>query len=427
MKIHAILLAIAVSLSGCISEKNTEPNDENVQETVDSAVDETPTQESVQEPISEAVVEFQIELLGTPIHVEGKPVDGGTQLKWTVVLEDGTVQRFVTDGQTGKVNEPTEGKNAEALASFIKPSSEMTIQTDIPQPTDKIDITPLQVNEGEFIYVNQSGDVVFWKDGQELKRIAVNALPDTNLMMDDQNRILVLTQPSNRYDHGIFGDQVEASGFAIIDATTKNLVQEAVVAQKDVIESLQALWIDWDQDGTKEIILTLSNNETGARLAVVDETGKLLAEGEPLGQNHRWRHALTVGAFSSTGKLELAEITTPHIGGNLQFVEWNQQSKKLNVTAAGAEYSTHFIGSKNLDIHTSFDSNFDGQLELWVPNQRKNALIGIQRTAEGFEPIDQVELQGTLSSNVVSIASNAQAVLAAGTDKATLEIRMFNR
>ncbi len=196
MKIHAILLAIAVSLSGCISEKNTEPNDENVQETVDSAVDETPTQESVQEPISEAVVEFQIELLGTPIHVEGKPVDGGTQLKWTVVLEDGTVQRFVTDGQTGKVNEPTEGKNAEALASFIKPSSEMTIQTDIPQPTDKIDITPLQVNEGEFIYVNQSGDVVFWKDGQELKRIAVNALPDTNLMMDDQNRILVLTQPS---------------------------------------------------------------------------------------------------------------------------------------------------------------------------------------------------------------------------------------
>lgn len=426
MNVHIILLAILLSLSGCIAETNTEQK-ENDGPTSDSAIEETPTPEKSEESVLKGNTELQIDLAGIPIHVEGEQVKGDAQIEWTVVLEDGKVQRFNVDMQKGEVNELTGERDTEAIASFIKPSSEMTIQSDFPQLKEKIHTTPLQLKDNEFAYVDQNGDVVFWKDGQELKRIAVNALPDSRLLMDEDNRILVLTQPSNRYDHGIFGDQVEASGFAIIDAATKELIQEASVPQKDVIESLQPLWVDWDQNGTKEIVLTLSNNDTGARLALVDETGKLLAEGEPLGQDHRWRHALAVDAFSSTGKLELAEITTPHIGGKLQFVEWDQKNQELKVKAAGAEYSTHSIGSKNLDMHASLDTDFDGQQELWVPNQQKNALIGIQRTAEGFEQIDQVELQGTLSSNVLSIKSNEQAILAAGTDKGTLDIWIFNR
>ncbi len=424
MKVHINLLAILLSLSGCIAETSTEQK-ENDGPTSDPTVEKTPTTEKSDESVLKEDTKLQIDLAGTPIHVEGKETDEGAQIEWTVVLEDGKVQRFNVDMQKGEVNELTEEGDTEAVASFIKPSSEMTIQSDFPQLKEKIDTTPQQLKDDEFVYVDQNGDVVFWKDEQELKRITVNALPDSRLLMDEDNRILVLTQPFNRYDHGIFGDQVEASGFAIIDATTKELIQEASVPQKDVIESLQPLWVDWDQNGTKEIVLTLSNNATGARLAVVDETGDILAEGEPLGQNHRWRHALTIGAFGVEGELELAEITTPHIGGNLQFVEWNQKNEELKVKAAGAEYSTHSIGSKNLDMHTSLDTDFDGQQELWVPNQQKNVLIGIQRTAEGFEPIDQAELQETLSSNVVSVTSNEQSVLAAGTDKATLDIWMF--
>ncbi|ANU14599.1 hypothetical protein BBI08_12260 [Planococcus halocryophilus] len=80
---------------------------------------------------------------------------------------------------------------------------------------------------------------------------------------------------------------IEASGFAIIDG---------------------------DQNGTKEIVLTLSNDQDGARLVLYDEAGKQLADGESLGQSHHWRHGLTVGAFLSEDQLELAESTPPHIG-----------------------------------------------------------------------------------------------------------------
>ena len=405
---------------------NENKTDKSVQDKNDKeAVVKTPNTPSSKEVNTASVKEIQIDLKGIPIHVEGKEVNNGSDIEWSVVLDDGVVQRFRVNVKSGQMKDVTEQRNTESLPFFIKPSSEVIIQSEVPQPKSNIDMTPLKVQESEFVYVDQNGDVVFWNSGKEVKRIDINALPDSHILLDNENRILILTQPTNQYDHGIFGNQIEASGFAIIDTTKRELIQEAQVPKKDVIESLQPIWIDWDQNGTKEIILTVSNDESGARLVLYDETGNQLAEGEPIGQNHRWRHSLTVDAFQSEDRLELVEVVTPHIGGTLQFVEWDQNNEELKVVASGTEYSTHSIGSKNLNMYTTFDSNHDNKLELWLPNQSKNELIGVQRTAEGFDTIDKLSLHGIVSSNIVSVSNKNQSLLAVGTNKATLEIWMF--
>lgn len=422
-KLHIVLLAILAILSGCVEEKDFSQSENSVRDA--ESTDEPNKTADLQKSNISGLKELQIDLKGIPIHIESNGV--GVKMEWSVVLEDGKIQRFDVNTQNGQVKEITEEKNPEFSSFFVKPSSETVIQSELPQPIGNLETTLLQTKEDEFVYVDSNGDLVFWNGEQEVKRVTIDALPDSYLLADDDNRVLVLTQPSTRYDHGIFGDKTEASGFAIIDANKRAVIYEASVPESDVIESLKPLWIDWDQNGTKEIILTLSNDEEGARLVLYDETGKQLAEGQPLGQSHRWRHALTIDAFNSTENLELAEITTPHIGGNLQFIEWDQQNQQLKVIASGKEYSTHSIGSKNLDMYTALDADFDGQIELWVPSQRKDALVSVQRTINGFEPIKQLQLQGTLSSNIVSVSSEQQAVLAAGTDKATLDIWIFTK
>ncbi|ANU21872.1 hypothetical protein [Planococcus donghaensis] len=395
-KLLVLLFTALVILAGCSPE-------ENVQEVEQEAIDNT------EKTSTSKSSETTINLNGIPIRIEAEKVNNDADVELAVVLDSGEIQRFRVVAESGQLTELTEKQTAKT----------------VPQPKGNLQVPPLLLEENEFVYIDQNGDVVFWSEEQELERLAINALPDSNLLVGDKNQVLVLTQPSTRYDHGILGDQIEATGFAIIDGDKKEVVQETSVPQKDVIESLKPIWVDWDQNGTKEIILTLSNDQEGARLVLYDEAGKQLAEGEPLGQSHRWRHALTVEAFHSTDKLELAEITTPHIGGNLQFIEWDQENKRLKVVASGSEYSTHSIGSKNLDMHTSVDSNSDGQIELWVPSQRKDELIGIQRTAEGFETIKQFALQGNLSSNIVSVSSEKQSMLVAGTDSATVTVWTF--
>ncbi len=106
--------------------------------------------------------------------------------------------------------------------------------------------------------------------------------------MDNNERLLLLTDPTERYQHGILGDKIEASGFVIIDAKTRKVIQSVTINAPDVIGSLKPIWTDWDQNGEREIVLTLNNNNTGSRLALFSEGGNLLAEVKPIGKGHRW-------------------------------------------------------------------------------------------------------------------------------------------
>ncbi len=375
---------------------------------------------------------IDIPLKGMPIHVYGLKVVGqdkpdDIRSEWVAVLNDGRLQRFDVHLNNGKVEEITSGITplSPSIPHFIKPAK-MQIKADgFPPGEASRWTTPLTVGEDLQVFVDPNGDVVFWKNC-EVARLSVHALPDTRILIDDHERLLVLNAPVNRYQHGILGDKTEAGGFVIIDAKSMKVIHSVTIDPPDVIESLQPIWADWDGDGEREVDLTLSNNNTGSRLALFSEAGKLLAQGPPIGKGHRWRDALTIAPFGPDGRRELAEVITPHIGGILQYVYWDKAHGALKPAASADHYSTHDIGTRNLDLFAAADWDRDGTPELLLPNQSKSGLAVVKRTTAGIQQIASFVLNGKLSTNISVLAiqqdAGTQSIAAAGTKEGILKL-----
>ena len=65
-------------------------------------------------------------------------------------------------------------------------------------------------------YTAQNGNVVAREDG-EVMRLAVSALLDARLLADDPGSILVLTEGTDRYRHGVPGDTLEAASIRLLE------------------------------------------------------------------------------------------------------------------------------------------------------------------------------------------------------------------
>jgi len=143
-----------------------------------------------------------------------------------------------------------------------------------------------------------------------------------------------------------------------------------------VIEGTAPTWVDLNADGEREIIVTPSNANTGARMVVYREDGSLFATEDPIGQGFRWRHQLAVAQFIEGGSQEIAVVRTPHIGGVVEIYALDED--RLEIKAELGGYSSHRIGSRNLDSALSDDINQDGQVEHCsrpIPNRPCGSLI----------------------------------------------------
>ncbi len=74
----------------------------------------------------------------------------------------------------------------------------------------------LDHDSGRLAYIENNGDLVIW-EGSEIGRLAVDALPDARLLTDERGRLLFLTGPTGRYDHGVLADGLEASSVTIVE------------------------------------------------------------------------------------------------------------------------------------------------------------------------------------------------------------------
>ncbi len=66
-------------------------------------------------------------------------------------------------------------------------------------------------------------------------------------------------------------------------------------------------------------------------------------------------------------------------------------------------YSSHEIGSRNLDRALAGDLDGDGRIELLVPDQAQESLGAIRRTNEGAETAWSIPLDGRLSTNLAAV------------------------
>jgi hypothetical protein len=127
----------------------------------------------------------------------------------------------------------------------------------------------------------------------------------------------------------------------------------------------------------------------------------MVATGPAIGRGFRWRHQLVVAPFGPAGELELADILTPHIGGVVEF--YQLAGNRLEIVAQVPGFSSHVLGSRNLDMALAGDLDGDGQVELLVPNQIRANLGAIRRSDAGAEVAWSVPVGGTLITNLAGV------------------------
>tara|TARA_Y100001001_G_scaffold93946_1_gene91648 strand:- start:1257 stop:1613 length:357 start_codon:yes stop_codon:yes gene_type:complete len=88
-----------------------------------------------------------------------------------------------------------------------------------------------------------------------------------------------------------------------------------------------------------------------------------------------------VAPFGPNGKLVLAEVLTPHIGGIVGF--YRMDGDPLNLVAQQDGVTSHPVFSRNLDMGLAGDLDSDGQPELVVFAQLFREVVALRRTPYG--------------------------------------------
>ena len=208
-----------------------------------------------------------------------------------------------------------------------------------------------------------------------------DAVPGARAIHAADGAVLALTGPTRRYPHGVLGDDLEASAVSV--RASDGTVNRVEVRVASVIEGLSPILADLGNDGSEEIIVTVSDVAGGAK--------------------------------------ELVVVRTPHIGGSVE--SYRLSGDRLERVASEPGYSSHRLGSPNLDMALLADADGDGHLDIVVPTQDLRTLGVLTRRGDGFALIGSLPLDGTLVTNLAATADDdGRLVLAAGTDDGRLSI-----
>ena len=329
---------------------------------------------------------LDVELSNTPAWVLPDPSDHGSS--WFVVLEDGTLDHVVADG-------------ADALI------------------VNRSETPPLPAGHPPLALASRDGEVAV-RSALEASGRFDDPLPDTRVTELADGALAALAGSTDRYDHGVLGDGIEASGIEVRDQAGP--VARVAVGTDEVVEGTSAMVVELvTNDLGPELLVTVSDADDGARLRVYDLDGSVVAESEPIGQGYRWMHQVGVGILAPDGEPEVIAVRTPHIGGIVDAYRLIDDRLELVATASG--YSSHQLGSGNLDMALLADADGDGRLDVVVPTQAMDEIALLVRTTDGFEESDRLALDGRLLTNLAATQTgDGSLVLAAGTDDGRLRI-----
>ena len=351
---------------------------------------------------------LRIALQGRPKWVAASPI--GDASIWVAVSEDGSVQAFsIADGQIEAIAISPESLPAGMPPLLMVADGVPTLVT-----TQEFNASPLTTpamlqEQGDIAFVRPNGDLVVRRCSQSTV-LPSDALLDARLLTDEDDRLLLLTDASESYPHGVLGDRIEARSITLVRTKPSvEIIWTARLSDGDVVEGIAPIWSDLDGDGLRDILVTVSNSRTGARLIIFNDAGEPAAFGPAVGRGSRWRHQLAAAPFGPAGETEIVDVLTPHIGGIVEF--YRLENDSLRVMAKVPGFRSHKIGSRNLDMAVAGDFDGDGRVELLVPNQTLDEIGGIRRTLGGAEVAWTLPIDGKVSTNMAAVMTGSGGLM----------------
>lgn len=174
-----------------------------------------------------------------------------------------------------------------------------------------------------------------------------------------------LAAPTTRYPHKSFGSAAHAGALHLLIRSADGSLLKRVytLPLNRVFEDLAPRLVDLDGDGRDEVVLVESDLLRGAALVVLglrDPAGTPprdakrgtrpaaedmaeLARGPYMGTPLRWLKPVGVGDFDGDGHLDVASVSTPHVGGELVLHRY--RPPRLEAFARITDVSSHRMGS----------------------------------------------------------------------------------
>ncbi|MDH5544969.1 MAG: hypothetical protein OEZ43_05215 [Gammaproteobacteria bacterium] len=350
-------------------------------------------------------------------------VHSGNDSYWVAVLENGEAKAYKLSGSVAtevsltpaRVNKETQPvpvlqeDGTLALANVFAGASTYTSPVILDYAT------------GKRAYIADNGDLVV-NDGGNLQRLAINALGYARILVDEDQRVAVLTGPTLRYAHQVLGNEHEnAASITIVETSPALKVLSKIdVPSNDVIEGNPLIWVDVDGDGQRELVTTVSNITQGARVVVYKEDGTVLSQSAPIGSAYRWRHQVAVAPFGGGTEQQLVSVYIPHLGPVLEYIDMTNGSR--NTSNSTLNYSSHLQISLNLDKSLTGDFDGDGKLEILLLNRSSRAELAAFELGENGVAKDwALALNDEFTSNLAAVQlDNGAIVLGAGQNRQLL-------
>jgi len=329
---------------------------------------------------------------------------------WVCVLADGRVVGYVLNGDRTipiAISPATIDASLQpTLALDDKGAAYLLNIVDVHTPSGST-TTAVQLSTKKSAHVDTSGNLILRSDAGD-ENLSLNALPNTRILVDEQERLLLLADPSDRYSHDVLhGNSIANSVVFVATQPKLQVIKKIEMPAPKVIEGNGLIWADMNGDGQRDIIVTVSDSTVGSALMVYSEQGALLAAGAPIGTGFRWHHQVAVAPFMTSNVPELAVTRTPHIGGVTEF--YHIEGPQLISDSAKLGYTSHHeSASDNIDMSLAGDFDGDSQMELLVPSEDFTRLGAIAHFgANDVRRKWEVQIGGELMTNVSAVNDGA--------------------